>query len=41
MEQEHKYSYNLNGKTYFIVLTEQEKIKFELMYEVCLFLWGE
>lgn len=38
---EHKYSYRLDGKIYFIVLTEQERIKFERIYEVCLVLCEE
>ena len=34
MEQEHKYSYRLNGKLYFICLTADDKRKFENIYEV-------
>ena len=33
---EHKYSYTLNGKIYFVLLTDDEKRKFEAKYEVCL-----
>lgn len=31
-----KYSYTLNGKLFFVVLTPEEKDKFERMYGVSL-----
>ena len=33
-----KYKYMLNGKTYFVLLSEEEKIKFEDKYNVNLIL---
>lgn len=33
---EHKYSYCLNGKLYFVWLTPEEKIAFECRYNVFL-----
>ena len=38
---EHKYSYILNGKQYFIVLDELERLEFEEKYGLALELWEE
>lgn len=35
--EEKKYRYTLNGTLYFIVLTPEEKDKFEVKYNVLLF----
>ena len=32
--KEHKYSYVLDGKTYFVVLRDDEVERFERLYEV-------
>ena len=35
-EEEHKYSYMLNGKLYFVILRDNEVEKFSRLYEVVL-----
>ena len=37
---EHKYKYTLNGKIYFVTLTDEEKRMFENRYGVYLEKWG-
>ena len=34
----HKYAYTLNGKLYFIFLPEEDKERFENIYEVTLYI---